>query len=532
MDTIFYNGLIRTMAGRTATALAVQKGRIALVGTDDEVLPWAKEDTKIIDLKGRCVLPGFVDSHMHFLHTGMLMRKIDLRGVESAEEIVARGKAYLASHTLAPDEWVVGFGFNHHTFAQKVLPDCAIAEAISTTHPVLLDRVCGHVGTGNKKALALAGYDENTTVVGGHLEKYPDGTLNGIVHEGALDRLKSCIPRTPQGQLEEILVESGILFAKSGLTTIHSDDMGPEGTTWEALRGAADALIARDAMPVRIWQEWEAPRPPQLQKVIDMGITTGSGDSWLCVANIKLMGDGSLGARTAALRSPYCDDPDSCGILVYTQEEMDEMVALCHKADLQVACHAIGDGCCEQFISAVEKVMAADPKPLHHRIVHCQIGDEGLYRRMAAAGIACDIQPPFTYTDEPLVAPRLGERGKTCYAWKTLLDCGVVLGGGSDSPIEDFSPLWGIHCAVNRNTSAGGVWMPEQCLTVEEAVALYTTGPARMVGDCENSGTLEAGKRADLVVLGEDIFTIDPKTIKDTPVTLTMVGGRITYQGD
>lgn len=531
MDTIFYNGIIRTMAGFTATALAVQKGRIAMVGSDSDILPWATEDTNLIDLAGKTVLPGFVDSHMHILHTGMLLRKLDLRGVSCVEEIIARGRNFLDTHTLAPGEWVVGYGFNQNTFPVAELPDGAIAEAISTEHPVLLDRICGHVGAANKKALALAGYDETTVIPGGDLEKTSDGTLNGIVHEAALDQLKASIPRTPQGQLEDILAETGAMFARTGLTAIHSDDMGPEGTSWENLRGAVDNLIARDAMEVRIWQEWETPRPQQLQEVIDMGIATGWGNEWFRIANIKLIGDGSLGARTAYLRAPYDDDPSSCGIPVYTDEELEEMVALCHNANLQVACHGIGDGICHQFVTAVEKVMTADPKPLCHRLVHCQIGDEPLYRRMAAVGMGADIQPPFTYTDAPLVAPRLGARAPMCYAWKTLLDCGVVLAGGSDSPVEDYAPLWGIHCAVNRITEDGETWMPEQCLTVEEAVALYTSAPAKMMGDSQNSGTLEAGKWADLVVLSRDIFTIDPKTIKDTAVELTMVGGRISYRG-
>ena len=189
------------------------------------------------------------------------------------------------------------------------------------------------------------------------------------------------------------------------------------------------------------------------------------------------------------------------------------MVALCHAAGLQVACHAIGDGACEAFVNAVEKAMIRDPKPLCHRVVHCQFGDEALYRRMAALGMGADIQPAFVPSDAPLLPSRVGaERAKTSYAWKTLLDLGVVLGGGSDT---DNTPF-----------------LPEQALTVEEAVALYTTGPARLAGAEQDLGTLEAGKWADLVVLDQDIFTVPKETIKDIPVALTMVGGRVSFAGE
>ena len=174
--------------------------------------------------------------------------------------------------------------------------------------------------------------------------------------------------------------------------------------------------------------------------------------------------------------------------------------------------------------------MAAAPKPLRHRVVHCQIGDTALYRRMAALGMGADVQPPFVPSDAPLVAPRLGEREPSCYAWKSLLEAGVALGGGSDSPVEDFSPLWGIHCAVNRPDGAGGVFLPEQRLTPEEAAALYTTGPARLAGEESDLGTLEAGKYADLVVLDRDLFAVPHAEIKDLTVALTMVGGRVTYR--
>ena len=371
-------------------------------------------------------------------------------------------------------------------------------------------------------------------IPGGELDKDEHGHLNGIIREAALDQIKRASPRQGKEQVIARIREIGAAMSAVGLTGVHSDDVGMEGTEWSILQEAFAAMEAEDTCPVRLWEEWEAPRPADLQWVLAQPLRSGQGSDWLKVGNIKLISDGSLGARTAYLRADYSDDPGNRGIAVYTQEAMDEMVALCHAAGLQVACHAIGDGACEEFVNAVEKVMAQDPKPLCHRVVHCQFGDEALYRRMAALGMGADIQPAFVPSDAPLVPSRAGERTKTSYAWKTLLDLGVVLGGGSDTPVEDFSPLWGIHCAVNRPSGQTDPtpFLPEQALTVEEAVALYTTGPARLVGAQQDLGTLEAGKWADLVVLDRDIFTVPKETIKDIPVALTVVGGRVRFAGE
>ncbi|MDF2838308.1 MAG: hypothetical protein K0S60_11 [Evtepia sp.] len=531
MDKILVGGVIYTMAGKLASALAVHKGRIVLVGTNEEVLALQTEDTDVIDLKGRCALPGFTDSHMHMLLSGVGFDRLDLRGVRSPEEIIERGREYIRKHKISPGEWVVGYGFDHNLFASPVLPGREVAGAISEEHPVLLDRVCGHVGAVNALALELAGFGSETVIPGGELDKQANGMLSGVIRETALDQMKTHIPKLSQKQVEQILKETGHRFAKVGLTAVHSDDLGPEGTDLGTLSKAIHALKEKKELSIRIYEEWEAPRPKLLRDIISKGYYSGWGDDFLRVCNIKLITDGSLGARTAYLREEYSDDSGNRGIPVYTQAELDEMVGLCHEAGLQVAFHAIGDAALEQCICAVEKAMRSDPKPLRHRIVHCQIGAKSLYERMASLGMGADIQPPFTISDAPLVAPRLGKiRQQESYAWKMLLDCGVPLGGGSDSPVEAYDPLWGIYCAVTREDGSGGApWMPEQRLTVEEAVALYTKGPAYLASQEAHAGTLEAGKLADLIVLDRDIFQIPSEEIKDLKVELTMMGGQITY---
>lgn len=530
MDTILFNGKIRTMAGRCAAALAIKDGVIEAVGSDEEILALKTSGSTLMDLRGCLTLPGFTDSHMHMLYTGVGEKRLDLRGVSSAQEIVRRGRKYIREHSISPGDWIIGYGFDHNSFQPPVLPDMSVAEAISKEHPVLLDRICGHVGTVNSAALAAAGFDRSTRIEGGILEKDAQGNLTGILCEAALDKIRTFIPRPTQTQIEETLRDIGAKFAAVGLTAVHSDDLGPEGTDWDTLSAAVKALEARGELMVRIHEEWLVSGAEELRRVIERGFYSGSGGDSLRLCNIKLITDGSLGARTAFLRADYSDDAGNRGISVYTQEQLDELIRLCHGAGLQSACHAIGDGAAQQCIDAVEKAVRSEPKDLRHRIVHCQIGDLQLYQRMAALGMGADIQPAFTATDSPLVASRLGARGAESYAWKTMLDCGVTLGGGSDSPVESFSPIWGIYCAVTRSDGSGAPpWMPEQCLSVEEAVALYTTGAAKLACQEERSGTLEPGKLADIVVLDRDIFSIPQEEIKNASPLLTLRGGKVTH---
>ena len=264
MDTVFYNGVIHTMAGRTVSALAVQNGRIALAGTDEAALALADAHTKKIDLGGRCVLPGFTDSHIHILQAGMVCHRLDLRGVTSLQEIIDRGQDYVKHADLAPGEWIIGYGFDHNSFDPPTLPDGATAEAISSDLPVILDRVCGHIGAANRRAFELAGYDENSVIPGGELDKDEHGHLNGIIREAALDQIKRFSPRQTKEQVIARIQEIGTQLAAAGLTSVHSDDVGMEGTKWPILKEAFADMEAENSCPVRLWEEWEAPRPADL----------------------------------------------------------------------------------------------------------------------------------------------------------------------------------------------------------------------------------------------------------------------------
>ena len=545
-----------------AEAMLIDGDTITAVGSDAEILAQIREISSgtgsdavtTVDLAGRCVLPAFNDSHCHLLATGLNEVRLDLRGVRSCEEIVARGRAYLASAALAPDDWIVGYGFDQNLFDDKRLPDRSTAEAISPDRPVFLDRVCGHVGAVNRAALAIAGYDENTVITGGVLARDENGKLNGILKEAALDKMRRLIPQPSPAMLEAALLHAMRNANRFGLASVQTDDL--ESAALDSVIALYHKLEAEGRLTLRIYEEIQQPRVPQLQSFLDRGLRTGDGDDFFRVGNIKLLTDGSLGARTAYMREPYADAPETAGVAVYTQDALNEVVSLAHRNGMQVAFHAIGDGAIEQVVRSVEYAkrteekarislmpenevypkkdsalkQASFPSSHRHRIVHCQFISEDLLARIKEAGLCADIQPPFTASDYPIVDARVGaERSDWSYVWRTMAETGIPLGGGSDSPVETMNPIWGIDCAVNRTDLTHlpeDGWHASQCLTVPQAVSLYTRGSAYTEFSEHRKGQIAEGMLADFIVLSEDIFEVETRRIRDIQVTETYVGGR------
>ncbi|MEF2597073.1 MAG: amidohydrolase [Lachnospiraceae bacterium] len=541
-----------------AEAMLIDGNTITAVGSDAEILAQIREISSgtgsdavtTVDLAGRCVLPAFNDSHCHLLATGLNEVRLDLRGVRSCEEIVARGRAYLASAALAPDDWIVGYGFDQNLFDDKRLPDRSTAEAISPDRPVFLDRVCGHVGAVNRAALAIARYDENTVITGGVLARDENGKLNGILKEAALDKMRRLIPQPSPAMLEAALLHAMQDANRFGLASVQTDDL--ENASLDAVLAVYHKLETEGRLTLRIYEEIQQPRVPQLQEFLARRLRTGDGDDFFRIGNIKLLTDGSLGARTAYMRQPYADAPETAGVAVYTQDALNEVVALAHRNGMQVAFHAIGDGAIEQVINSVEyagkaeakaSASLSDEKISHseahaytaaashrHRIVHCQFIGEDLLARIKDAGLCADIQPPFTASDYPIVDARVGvERSDWSYVWRTMAEAGIPLGGGSDSPVETMNPIWGIDCAVNRtdltHLPVKG-WHASQCLTVPQAISLYTRGSAYTEFSEHRKGQIAEGMLADFIVLSEDIFEVETRRIRDIQVLETYVGGR------
>lgn len=527
----FVNGRIHTMEGFTTEAVAVSGEKIAALGSTRDILEKCDSNTEVFDLKGRCLLPGFNDSHMHLMLYGLLYDQFNLRGLKSIDEIVRAGREFIEKEDKKAGEWVGGFGFDQNLFPEKTFPLKEDIDKISDKHPIIVDRICGHVGTVNSYAIKVVGITKDTIIEGGVIDRDEQGNPTGVMREAALDWFKSRIPEITIAKAKYIIKKTAEEALTLGLTSLQTNDS--DAVESDTILKAYRSLAEEGELPVRIFEEVRATRTDTLKRFLATGMQAGFDDDYFKIGNIKLFLDGSLGARTAAMRQGYSDDQGNKGILVHTQETVDELISMTHKAGMQVACHAIGDEAVEQCINAIEKAIKDEPKELRHRIVHCQIADDSLFERMAKLGITADIQPAFVASDYTIVEDRVGtERGNKSYAWKTMLEHGIHLGGGSDCPVETCDPIWGIYCAVTRADEKGmpaGGWLPNEKLSVEEAVKLFTIGSAYLAFEENKKGTIKEGKLADMVVLSEDIFEVKPEEIKNIKVLMTMVGGKVQY---
>lgn len=531
MEQVYVHGIVHTLDGSPAQALAVRDGVIVAVGSLQEALSAVGPEAERIDLGGGALLPAFHDSHCHLLSTGLNALWLDLRAAASPEDIVRLGREYIQRRKPKPGEWILGFGYNHDRFPTPLLPDRHVVDGISANHPILLRRVCGHVGSANSLALKMAGVSADTRVEGGVFDVGKDGIPNGILRENALSFVQRNIPEADRARRMEAFRAAMGAMNRVGIASVSSNDTDPNGLA--ELWGMFSQLHAEGEQTLRVYQQVSVASEEAMEELLRQW---RQGDDWFRPGCVKLMADGSLGGRTAWLRQPYSDDPATSGVQIFPDALLHRLVSMAHAAGIQAACHAIGDAALAQFIGAVETAQGEHPRQrdLRHRAVHCQIGHMGLYRRMLQAGMCADVQPPFLPTDARIAQDRLGqERTSASYLWRTLLDMGVPLAGGSDTPVEPFEPLWGIRCAVTRRDADGwpeGGWQADQRMTVEQAVRLYTLGGAYVTRQEGRLGVLRPGALADLIVLDRDVFATEPMDIDRIRVLRTVVGGETVYE--
>lgn len=540
MSLILYNGKIRTMNAEKplCEAVAVENGKIVKVGTNEEILELKKNDSEAIDLKGKVMVPGFNDSHMHLLSYGYSLQSINLVGTKSIEEIIDKVGKTISSRKIEKGKWVRGRGWNHDYFVdEKVFPTRYDLDKISIEHPIALTRTCGHVVVVNSKALEIAGITKDTAQVeGGKFDLDENGEPLGIFRENAQELIYRSIPEPTVEEIKKML-EEGMKNANAcGITSIQTDDFEAiPGKNYQNIIRAYNELRNEGKMSTRIYEQCLLPSMERLIGFLNKGYKTGYGDEFFRIGPLKLLGDGSLGARTAALTKHYEDDPSTYGIAVYEQEELDEIVNTAHNHEMQIAIHCIGDRAMYMAFEALEKVLKKNPRENHrHGIVHCQITDEYLLDKFKELDILAYIQPIFLDYDWHITESRIGsDLTKTSYNWKTLIDKGVHVSCGSDCPVESFNVLNGIYEAVTRKDLKGEPkegWLPEQKLTVEEAVYAYTMAGAYSSFEENIKGSIEEGKLADMVVLSQDIFEIPEDDIKNTEVEMTVFNGEIVYK--
>jgi predicted amidohydrolase YtcJ len=464
-----------------AEALVVREESIAAVGSWEDVEPYV-EGVPVLDLAGKAVVPGMIDTHTHFLWTALSLAAVD---VSAADDHAALQRIIREAVADTPaGEPILGMGFTEYALDTNTFdPIIKALDAVAPDNPLLLIGVTGHTSAAN----GLLADRANNEAFGVFGEKY-----------GTDEKAAEMIPR---------VVERA---HSVGLTTVHALEGGSVGDN----EAAEEFLAAIPSLPLRFVFYYQI---LDVEKVLNLGLPRIGG----CI-----LLDGDVGPHTAALSEPYIDDPECYGTLYYAQEEIDRFVLEAHKAGLQVAMHAVGDAAVEQALDAYEAALNACPRNDHrHRIEHCEVIREEQVERALRMGVALAIQPPFNhYWDHSEYYPSLGyERAWRADPVGSLMRPGLLVAGGSDSTVTPLGPLIGVHAAVNHSN-------PAERTSVYKALALYTINAARIAFQERDRGSLEVGKLGDFVVLAEDPFEIDPRNIKDIPVEMTVIGGEIVYQ--
>ncbi|NLM41138.1 MAG: amidohydrolase [Firmicutes bacterium] len=528
--TVFLNARILTLDPRrpTAAAMAVQDGLILAVGTQEEMLALAGPEAALVDLQGQVVLPGFHDSHMHLLSWGLTMDGVQLTGVRSMRELIAEGQAYIRDNPGR--QWIIGRGFSDEVFTPRRLPTREDLDQISTVHPIIFTRVCGHICSVNSRALELAGINgETADPAGGRIDRDPaTGQPTGVLRENAMDLVTRLLPSPTVEDYKRAICRAGTEAAALGLTTVQTNDLHGASGLQDRLQAYLD-LDQAGQLPLRIILQASTPTLEDLRAYAEIYRSCQPG-AQLKLGPVKLYADGSLGGRTAALSLPYADAPETDGVLIYQQAELDALVCTAAEYDLQVAVHAIGDAALDQVLNSCERARERHPNwSWRPRVIHAQITRYDQLERMARLGVVADIQPIFVPTDLHFVERRVGATlAQYAYAWKTMQRLGIRTAGGSDCPVEPCNPLAGLHAALTRQDGTGyppGGWQPQERLTIEEALQLFSSGPAYAAHEEHLKGTLSPGKLADFVVLPADPAALDPWELLDLKVSAAYVGG-------
>jgi hypothetical protein len=515
------NGRFYTLdpASTVAEAVVVRDGRIAFVGRAADVNPSPGEET--LDLAGRAVVPGLVDAHGHLMHQARGRLAFDARGLGSEEEVARRIGERAAGRPRG--EWIGGRNWDQNLWPGRRFPSRASLDRVAPDHPVALVRIDGHATWANSAALAAAGIDRATREPdGGLVARDAQGEPTGLLIDTAQRLLQRVEPRPTDAVFDRAVRECIADCLAVGLTGIH--EMGAELYALAAYR----RLVERGDFPFRnyvavagrsasTWDHYRQRGPER------------PGDGRLVVGALKLLADGALGSRGAALHEPYCDDPGNTGLILVPGDEVERLTLEATALGFQVCVHAIGDRANTLVLDAYARALARTPRPDHRlRVEHAQVLTEADVPRFRRLGVLPSMQATHCTSDMAWAAERLGpQRLRGAYAWRSLLATGVIIAGGSDFPVESPNPFHGIHAAVTRRPRHGDdpAWQPEQRMTREEAVRSFTSWNAFAARQEAELGTLEVGKRADLVVLSEDVFVCPVEHIPAIRPVLTLVEG-------
>jgi predicted amidohydrolase YtcJ len=512
----------------SGSAVGVREGRITWVGDLEDAPHLANDVAKAIDLAGATVVPGFNDAHNHLIALGYWLSQLDCSypAVRSIRDIIAL--VAKAAATMPEGEWIEARGYDDNKLAEHRNITRWELDAVSPNHPVVIQNASGHMCIVNSRALELAGIHRDTQPpFGGAIHLDPErGEPSGLLQEQAQELLgRSFVPQD-RATLHRCLQAAGKAYLAAGITS--SQEAGAFSTPEVAVFQEA---WASGTLPLRTYLML---RRPFLESMETLGLSTGFGDERLRMGSFKVMSDGSLIGRTAAVSQPFLEDPDpnNLGLAMMPQEDLDELIWRGHSAGWQVAIHAIGDRGIEMCLDGYERALARLPRPNHrHRLEHCGIVRPDLIRRIRNLGIVPVGQPPFIYEFGDGFLQHLGaDRCRLTYPLRSFLNAGIPLAASSDSPVSSFQPLLGIKACVTERTFSGADFAPEEKLSVQEALSLYTAAGAYASFEENLKGTITPGKLADFAILGADPRAVDPETIDQIPVLATIRGGEMVYE--
>ena len=535
MKTAYVNGKVYTGRLPLQEAFLVEADRFVRTGSSREILDCLSGEDTAVDLEGRFVCPGFNDSHMHFLSYGNYLRMAQLAmHTGSLQGMLDYVRQWLKEHPAADGKWLLGRGWNQDLFTDvRRMPDRHDLDSVSGSVPMMLTRACGHCCVVNTKALELAGIGRDTAAPeGGAIGQAEDGP-DGRLYDNAIELVQRILPVPDRAEIREMLLNACRAVNRYGITSVQTDDYQVfPGIPWQQINEVYRELAGSGELTVRVCEQAQFTHLEGLAEFVEQGCLTGTGDGMFRIGPVKLLGDGSLGSRTAWLSRPYADDPSVQGFPLYPAPVFRELVEYAHRSGMQLAVHAIGDACLDEVLDAVSGALEKWPRRDHrHGIVHCQISRRDQLERIRDLGMHVYAQSIFLDYDNHIVEKRVGpELAADSYHWKTLMDWGVSVSNGSDCPVELPDVMEGMECAVTRTSLDGtGPYLPEEAFSVAEALDSFTRHGAEASFEENIKGKIEPGYLADFTVLEENPFEVPEKAIHQIRVHACWVGGKQVY---
>ncbi len=531
MKNIYFNGKIYTGVLPLKSAFIVENGCFAAVGSDEEILPLSQAGDEAIDLEGRFVCAGFNDSHMHLLNYGQSLLSAKLyEHTGSLSAVLECMKEHLAAFPPENGAWLRGRGWNQDYFSdEKRMPNRYDLDSVSTEVPIMITRACGHCCIVNSKALEICGITAETVSPEGGAIGMENGEPDGRLYDNAMDIAFDKMLLPDKTQLKQMIRLAAKALNGYGITSAQTDDYCVfRQIAFETVNEAYRELEEAGELTVRVYEQANFTELDELKRFVESGNMTGKGSELFKIGPLKLLGDGSLGSRTAHLSVPYIGDEENRGFSLFTKEQFNSLCSYANENGMQIAVHAIGDACLDSVLDALENALNEHPRSDHrHGIVHCQISRPDQLERMIRLKLHIYAQSIFLDYDnhivEKLVPKPLSE---TSYNWKTLLDGGLTVSNGSDCPVELPDVMKGIECAVTRRSMDGtGPYLIDQAFSIKQALDSFTTAGARASFEENIKGGIEPGYLADFVILSQDPFEIEPNELHSISIEKTFLGG-------